>query len=163
MAATEPDKFVLADSRERIGLFRGVCLKPNRQEALRTVHSVAIAEEGDDVLEHAVVQLAQRAGRWVFCTDGARGILLGSPQDRVKRPNEDPRLSRCLVPSTSLAPATAPVPRSSAPWPAERASRAAAAFGNLVASITIQQLGTTGTATPLQVRQRWREVSAEQR
>jgi sugar/nucleoside kinase (ribokinase family) len=34
----------------------------------------------------------------------------------------------------------------------------AAAFGNLVASITIQQIGTTGTATPDQVRQRWREV-----
>ncbi|HUR52997.1 MAG TPA: PfkB family carbohydrate kinase, partial [Gemmataceae bacterium] len=35
----------------------------------------------------------------------------------------------------------------------------AAAFGNLVASITIQQIGVTGTATPEQVRQRWREVS----
>jgi len=35
----------------------------------------------------------------------------------------------------------------------------AAAFGNLVASITIQQLGTTGTATPSQVRQRWQEVN----
>jgi sugar/nucleoside kinase (ribokinase family) len=34
----------------------------------------------------------------------------------------------------------------------------AAAFGNLVASITIQQLGATGTATPEQVRQRWRET-----
>ena len=34
-----------------------------------------------------------------------------------------------------------------------------AAFGNLVASITIQQIGTTGTATPEQVRQRWREVN----
>jgi bifunctional ADP-heptose synthase (sugar kinase/adenylyltransferase) len=28
----------------------------------------------------------------------------------------------------------------------------AAAFGNLIASITIQQIGTTGTATPEQVR-----------
>ena len=37
---------------------------------------------------------------------------------------------------------------------------AAAAFGNLVASITIQQLGSTGTATPAQVRQRWREVTS---
>ena len=35
----------------------------------------------------------------------------------------------------------------------------AAAFGNLVASITIQQIGTTGTASPAQVRQRWREVA----
>jgi sugar/nucleoside kinase (ribokinase family) len=35
----------------------------------------------------------------------------------------------------------------------------AAAFGNLVASITIQQLGVTGTAAPEQVKSRWREVS----
>ena len=35
----------------------------------------------------------------------------------------------------------------------------AAAFGNLVASITIQQLGTTGTATPEQVRGRCQETS----
>jgi len=34
----------------------------------------------------------------------------------------------------------------------------AAAFGNLVASITIQQIGVTGTATPGQVRKRWGEV-----
>jgi hypothetical protein len=34
----------------------------------------------------------------------------------------------------------------------------AAAFGNLVASITIQQIGTTGTASPEQIRQRWHEI-----
>ena len=31
----------------------------------------------------------------------------------------------------------------------------AAAVGNLVASITVQQLGTTGTASPQQVIERW--------
>jgi sugar/nucleoside kinase (ribokinase family) len=36
----------------------------------------------------------------------------------------------------------------------------AAAFGNLVASITVRQLGTTGTATPEQVRRRWQELGA---
>jgi len=35
----------------------------------------------------------------------------------------------------------------------------AAEFANLVASITVQQLGTTGTATPAQVRARRAEVS----
>lgn len=35
----------------------------------------------------------------------------------------------------------------------------AAALGNLVASITVQQIGTTGTASPEQVRDRWRDVS----
>jgi sugar/nucleoside kinase (ribokinase family) len=34
----------------------------------------------------------------------------------------------------------------------------AAAFGNLVASVTVQQTGATGTATPRQVRERWAEV-----
>ena len=38
----------------------------------------------------------------------------------------------------------------------------AASFGNLVASITVQQLGTTGTATPDQVRARWQEVHSRQ-
>ena len=33
--------------------------------------------------------------------------------------------------------------------------REAAATGNLVASITVQQLGTTGTASPAQVLARW--------
>ena len=36
----------------------------------------------------------------------------------------------------------------------------AAELGNLVASITIQQLGTTGTASPQQVRERWNELRA---
>ena len=35
----------------------------------------------------------------------------------------------------------------------------AASFGNLVASITIQQLGTTGTATLEQVRERWKDTA----
>ena len=32
LAAGRPERFVLADSRERIGLFRQVCLKPNERE-----------------------------------------------------------------------------------------------------------------------------------
>ena len=36
----------------------------------------------------------------------------------------------------------------------------AAAFGNLVASITIQQIGTTGSATPEQIRQRWLDIKS---
>jgi bifunctional ADP-heptose synthase (sugar kinase/adenylyltransferase) len=156
-AVKEPGKFVLADSRERIGLFRGVCLKPNRQEALCAAGLVA--EDGVDVLERAAVQLARRAGGWVFCTDGAHGILLASPQG-----GEDSAPSRIAAypvagpidivgagDSTSAAIVCAMAGGAGA--------EAAAAFGNLVASITIQQLGTTGAATPEQVRQRWRQVS----
>ncbi len=155
--AKEPGKFVLADSRERIGLFRVVCLKPNRQEALSAAGLAA--RDNGDALERAAVQLARRAGRWVFCTDGARGILMASPHG-----GEDAASSRIAAypvagpidivgagDSTSAAIACA--------MAGGAGVKAAAAFGNLVASITIQQLGTTGTATPEQVRQRWRQIS----
>jgi len=155
LTATEPDKFVLADSRERIGLFRGICLKPNRAEALRA----AGLDDGADALEEAASLLARRAGRWVFCTDGARGILLASPEDNERAAR--PRIPAYLVAgpidivgagdSTSAAIACAMACGASV--------EAAAAFGNLVASITIQQIGTTGTATPDHVRRRWREIN----
>ena len=157
LATPEAGKFVLADSREQIGLFRGVSLKPNRLEALSAAGFAA--EDSADVVERAASQLARRAGRWVFCTDGARGILVASAQS-----DEQPMLSRI-----SAFPVAGPIDivgagdSTSAAIACARAGgacvEAAAAFGNLVASITIQQLGTTGTATPEQVRQRWREVS----
>lgn len=158
LAARDADKFVLADSRERIGLFRGVCLKPNRQEVLR---AVAIApDSGTDVVERTIRQLARRAGGWVFCTDGAHGILLASPQDGEQ-------IARPRIPAYPVA---GPIDivgagdSTSAAIVCAMAGgvgvEAAAAFGNLVASITIQQLGTTGTATPEQVRQRWHSIRA---
>jgi bifunctional ADP-heptose synthase (sugar kinase/adenylyltransferase) len=157
LAVKEPDKFVLADSRERIGLFRGVCLKPNRQEALNAAGIVSA--DSEDILEHAAVQLARRAGRWVFCTDGARGILLASPQGG--EPSVPSRVP--AYPVSGPTDIVGAGDSTSAAIVCARAGRAgveaAAAFGNLVASITIQQIGTTGTATPEQVRQRWREVS----
>jgi rfaE bifunctional protein kinase chain/domain len=157
LTAMEPSKFVLADSRERIGLFRGVCLKPNRQEAL---HAAGFDhDDSAEVLERAAAQLAHRAGSWVFCTDGGRGILLASPQDGARTVR--PRIPAYPVhgpidivgagDSTSAAIVCAMASGASV--------EAAAAFGNLVASITIQQIGTTGTATPAQVRQRFSKAN----
>jgi rfaE bifunctional protein kinase chain/domain len=148
LGSEHPEKFVLADSRERISLFRSVCLKPNQAECMSAV-SGADAEAG-------ARELARRTGRAVFCTCGERGILV-----------VDPRESSQQVPGY---PVTGPIDivgagdSTSAGIACAVAAGAdfsdAAAFGNLVASITIQQLGTTGTASPEQVRRRWREVSA---
>src|SRR5205807_2595005 len=92
--------------------------------------------------------------RAVFCTIGAAGILLVQPAAGTM---ESRQLPAWPVPgpidivgagdSTSAAIAAAV---------AGGATFAeAAVFGNLVASITIQQLGTTGTASPDQIRRRW--------
>src|SRR5262249_26344723 len=146
------------DSRERISLFHFASLKPNQAECLRALGLEAAGSEGMPV---RVEQLARRVGRPVFCTCGERGILLADP-----RRNGEPVITIPAYPvqgpiaivgagdSTSAGIACAVA--------AGTSLAQAAAFGNLVASVTIRQIGKTGTATPDQVRQRWREVSGEQ-
>lgn len=149
-----PDKIILADSRERIGLFQSVWLKPNEHECLQAVRKTS--NRFEDVVDGAR-SLAERVGRPIFCTCGDKGILVSDPRP-VSR-------NAVLVPAY---PVRGPIDivgagdSSSAGIACAVASGAtleeAAAFGNLVASITIQQIGTTGTATPEQVRERWREI-----
>jgi bifunctional ADP-heptose synthase (sugar kinase/adenylyltransferase) len=150
----QPDKWILADSRERIGLFRALTVKPNARECVRAVSG---SETDPTDIAACAARLAQRCSRPVFCTCGERGILVADP----RRPEVPPR----LVPAYPLAGPIDPVgagDSTSAALICALAARAtleqAAAFGNLVASITVQQIGTTGTASPEQVRQRWREV-----
>ena len=109
---------------------------------------------GQTVREAALL-LASRTSRPVFCTMGEQGIL-------VTQPPQNPE----LVPGVPIAgpvdivgagdAATSGIVTSllAGATPLE-----AAAVGNLVASITVQQLGTTGTASPEQVRRRWKEAN----
>jgi bifunctional ADP-heptose synthase (sugar kinase/adenylyltransferase) len=152
LASQDPTKFVLADSRERIGLFRHVSLKPNERECRR-----ACGAGQETPIEHCVEQLVRSGGRTVFCTQGEAGILLGEEQEgRV-------RLQRVAAYSVTgpIDPVGAGDSCSAGIVSAVLAGAnqaAAAAFGSLIASITIQQIGVTGTATPQQVRQRWQIV-----
>lgn len=144
-------KLILADSRERIGLFNHVSLKPNQAECL------ALASLGrqrsEENIPQAVAQLSQRTGRPVFCTRGEHGILLANGNELVEVPAYPVSGPIDIVgagDSTSAGIASAVA--AGVPLPQ------AAAFANLVASITIQQIGTTGTASPVQVRQRWSQI-----
>jgi bifunctional ADP-heptose synthase (sugar kinase/adenylyltransferase) len=151
LGTDDPQRLILADSRCRIGHFRRVTLKPNRAECL-----AALAGSSPATLEAAVEQLAAQVGGAVLCTDGPAGIVLADapPACRsVRIPGYPVRGPIDIVgagDSTSAAIVCARAAGLSLPQ--------AAAFGCLVASITIQQIGTTGTATPDQVRQRWQEV-----
>jgi bifunctional ADP-heptose synthase (sugar kinase/adenylyltransferase) len=144
----DASRLVLADSREQIGQFRGVALKPNRAECVHAVSPGA----GPEAVERSALELARRAGRPVFCTCGAEGILVARPEvGQLARVPAYP-VSGPIDPvgagdSTSAALVSAVA--------AGATLEEAAAFGCLVASITIAQLGTTGTASPAQVRQRW--------
>lgn len=147
LAALEPHKFVLADSRERIGEFRQVCVKPNERECRQ-----ALGLADDAPLD--VAELARRTGRPVFCTRGDAGILVVDPPQRHTVPAYSVSGPIDIVGAGDATSAGIVCARAAGASLTE-----AAAFGCLVASITIQQIGTTGTATPSHVQQRWREVS----
>lgn len=155
LAQNDPSKFVLADSRNRIELFKSVCVKPNRQEL-----KFAVNCDGH-MLRWGVRDLASIVQRAVFCTDAANGIHLSRPTEAgwtvlepiPTYPVAGPIDSCGAGDSCSAGIASAMV--------SGLTHEQAAAFGNLVASITIQQIGVTGTATPEQVRARWREVSGQ--
>lgn len=149
LARKRPDKPILADSRERIGLFRHVALKPNRDECRKAA--------GLEDLALAVQKLARSANKAVFCTCGAEGILLAQPE-------REP----CRIPGYPVTGPVDPVGAGDSTSAGILCALAqgfppsvAAAFGNLIASITVQQLGVTGTATPEMVRRRWRELAAK--
>jgi bifunctional ADP-heptose synthase (sugar kinase/adenylyltransferase) len=155
IAGRDPTKFVLADSRERIGSFGSVALKPNVAECLRALGVSDAA--GPAEWREQVKKLAALAGRPVFCTRGEEGILLAEPG----------LADVWLVPGYPVSGPIDPVGAGDSTSAGIACAVAAgltlaeaAAFGNLVASVTVQQIGTTGTASPEQVRTRWREVGS---
>jgi bifunctional ADP-heptose synthase (sugar kinase/adenylyltransferase) len=149
LGAANPDRLLLADSRERLGQFRHVALKPNQRECLATA--------GGTDLPAAVRELARRVGRPVFCTVGADGMLLAD--GRLAEPPVTPVAGYAVTgPVDPVGAGDSTSAGIACAWAAGLPAAQAAAFGNLVASITVQQLGTTGTATPAQVWERWQAV-----
>lgn len=139
-----PHKLVFIDSRQHLDRFTSGVLKANRDELL---HVATTGGEPTATVARTAAQLALRNDRPVFCTLGADGIL-------VARPNAVPE----IIPGISVAgpvdivgagdSATSGIVTALLSGATETE---AAEFGNLVASITVQQLGTTGTATPGQI------------
>ena len=148
LGEADPNKWILVDSRERVGLFRATSLKPNQAECLRG--------SGVNTVESGALLLAQKTGRPVFCTLGEKGILVAEPGSNSGR----------HVPGFQVTGPIDPVGAGDSTGAGLACALAcgvtltqAAAFGNLIASITIKQLGITGTATPEQDHERWRAVA----
>ncbi len=143
-----------ADSRRRIRRFRNVIIKPNQFEAVDRENPLPDDTVDPDELEKALGLLRRQIGAPIVATRGAAGMVVTDPEltivpgVRVEGPTDptgagDSATSGCVL---ALA-AGAPLPE-------------AALLGNLVASITVQQLATTGTARPEELLPRlelWRQ------
>jgi sugar/nucleoside kinase (ribokinase family) len=155
-----PSLPILCDSRAQIGKFRHVMIKPNRNEAvaawLRLGGVIAGSLESVDPsseLEPAARSLRGLTNRPVFITDGPYGQYVMGDEGLIHRPSypvDGPLDPVGAGDSTAAGILSALCCGTSLPD--------AASFGNLVASVTVQKLGTTGTASPDELRKRWQDA-----
>jgi bifunctional ADP-heptose synthase (sugar kinase/adenylyltransferase) len=154
LAQRYPDKPLAADSRVRIGEFRHLIIKPNAREATLAVHPAHDPQAiHRDIARTSAQELYQKNERPVFLTVGADGILVFDDQGQTHVPGVQVQGPIDIV---GAGDSTMAGIVSALCCGATHAQ--AALVGNLVASITIQQLGTTGTATPSQVIERYHQV-----
>lgn len=157
LAVACPEKIFLADSRARIGTYRNVIIKPNRFEAQRAlVPDWDGKTVGIESAKRCAVSLAEQTQNTVFVTLGEQGILVyhdhqlthipGIPiPDKIDPVGAGDSVSAGIVPTLCSLGSDAAVE--------------AAFLGNLVASVTVTKIGTTGTATPEEVRKKYRSLN----
>lgn len=144
-----PHRPIIADSRIQAGRFHHVHLKMNEAE-FRALTG-AVENEPEEIGRRAC-DLARWDGRFVIVTLGARGLVVCTSNHFTH------------IPGFTVEGETDIVGAGDAVLAAVAASLAVGAdhvtaglLGVLVSSITVQQVHTTGSATPAQVSQRWRE------
>lgn len=155
LSASCPGLIAVADSRVRIGEFGGVMLKPNQHEAVAALTGEHPATVSPEQAQAAAQELSRRTGQPVFLTLGPRGIMVCTGEQTTVVPGVPVQGRLDIVGAGDSAFAGLTLSLSAGVSPVE-----AAVVGNLVASITVQQLGTTGTASREQVRARFEEVAA---
>jgi bifunctional ADP-heptose synthase (sugar kinase/adenylyltransferase) len=154
-AKRNPKVVFLADSRTHIRLYRNVMIKPNQFEVVG--HDTPLPGETVplEALLTAMAKLRKTVGAAIFATRGAEGIIVSDPEiTNVRGVRVEGQID-----STGAGDATAAGITLAMAAGANHAE--AALVGNLVASITIQQLATTGVAKPEELGARleaWREA-----
>ncbi len=151
IGAAHPDMPLLVDSRGNIGSYGNVIVKPNAREGAA---AVGLDYEDETVArDHAnaiATELFKRTGRTVYLTLGSAGLAMRDADRfmRIQGYHVDGPVDIVGAGDSTTAGIVSGL--CAGAEPAE-----AGLLGNLVASLTIQQLGVTGTATAEQVRERF--------
>ena len=153
LADKYPEKIFFADSRARISYFRNVIIKPNKYEVYRSLfNKTATAVTLEEAREHGK-SLAAQTQRPVIITLEKEGALACTATEAVHVPGitvtgeiDSVGAGDSMASATMAALCTGVT------------LEEAVFMGNVVASITIQKLGTTGTATPAEIRAQNRSV-----
>ncbi|MFT5522326.1 MAG: bifunctional ADP-heptose synthase (sugar kinase/adenylyltransferase) [Pirellulaceae bacterium] len=143
-----PAKPVIIDSRSQLHLFRRGILKGNEAEFLAATNAASTDE--------AAELLANKNGTYSFCTRGEHGIVIGCSSRENTFASSSPVAGEIDIVGAGDS-ATSGI---AATLLAGGTAEEAAAVANLVAAVTVQQLGTTGTATPSDVLDRYDETQS---
>ena len=156
-ALSFPEKIFFADSRARIGSYQNVIIKPNRFEAQRAVVPHWDGKNVDfESAKQSAVALSKQTQETVYVTLGEEGIIVYHNEqfthvpgilqidDKIDPVGAGDSVSAGIVPTLCVLGQAGVVE--------------AAYIGNLVASITVTKIGTTGSASPDEVLQRHRSI-----
>ena len=151
MAREHPEVTWFVDSRVRVGEFRSIIVKPNREEACAAVHPDSPAHDAAEAVGCAR-ELSTRTGAPVYLTLGEEGMAVVTSAGVTHVPTVRLEGEIDIVGAGDSATVGIVAALCGGASPAE-----AAVVGNIVASITVEQLGTTGTASQEDVRRRFSE------
>jgi len=150
IARQKPDLVIMADSRFHALDFERMIVKCNDLEAVRAVYpGKNIAEDdeiADDLLHECMMKISSRTGKHVFASCGSRGmkVLENGIIETVSAYKVEGPIDICGAGDSATGAICSSLSAGASP-------KEAALIGNLVASITIQQLGVTGIATVPQI------------
>ncbi len=157
LAADHRDTCFLVDSRQRIGLFRHMVLKPNWVEAAAAVLPDRNPRDvGRDELARIGMTLHERSGLPAFVTLSEAGVLVcaGDEPDVISAGPVRPPLDPVGAGDTFIAALAASLAGGATP-------QEAGTFANLAAAVTVEKLNQTGTATPAEIVARY-EMACKQ-
>lgn len=151
LSIAHPRLILYTDSRAHTMDFKNVIVKCNHLEAVQAAHPGFAGEPDEDTIRESVLAMAHATGRPVFVTFGARGIFTAkdgsvhlTPAVHVKG-----AVDICGAGDAATSGIVSALCRG--------ATLEEAAFvANLAASVTIRQIGTTGTATREQLMEQFR-------
>jgi bifunctional ADP-heptose synthase (sugar kinase/adenylyltransferase) len=146
-------KIFVADSRERIGLFRNIVLKPNYVEAIKAVYPSKNPQEVNmDELTKIGMEMQKRAKRPLYITLSEKGALVITESSQVH------------LPAAPTKPPIDPVGAGDTFISAIAASLAGGAnpieagvVASLAAGVILKKLNTTGTASPQEILNKFAE------
>jgi bifunctional ADP-heptose synthase (sugar kinase/adenylyltransferase) len=139
---SKKDLILYADSRAHTTKFQNIIVKCNHLEAVRVIYPAFQGEVDEATVKQCALAMAGKTGRPVFITWGTQGIVAVKEGRAEKIP-----AFRVTGPIDICGAGDAATAGIISALCSGATVGEAALIANITASITIQQIGTTGTAT----------------